>query len=497
MEPYALEDLSTSQEEALLIHGECDSPSLEQTNGSFQPDIHPEQSRALDYVNNIRSSMGLHDLAIEPGLNNAATGHAEFIAKHGSSYPASITLHREIPGLDGFIAETYWERFETKGFQGFAVGEVISNQATARASVRQWIESVYHRIPLIHPAATHMGYGSSHQANSFMTVLEVGGDIPIANTGLIAYPPDGATNIPVSWDGIETPRPLAPSTGYPSGPVFTLTFPEENPLSITEHLLVSANGEIISHQFLQSDEDPFLGHLASVALYANDPLIPDEMYTVLISGWVGDKPFSWSSSFKTEPEKRCSPFADDCGFGQACYLGPDDTQCAWNGVIPEGQECLFQNDCTPGTTCIENTCRLLCDPKDTQDFFGCKKRCPNAYSLLSTYDEFAVCEPKSCTPGMNQCAQGESCVLGANPTCSSPGTTLAGEKCKDSSECARDLGCIQADKKHPVCLPLCDASTLAGTGYELFPSNLPPCATACPHDGFLLSDHPHLGICTY
>jgi len=216
----------------------------------------------------------------------------------------------------------------------------------------------------------------------------------------------------------------------------------------------------------------------------------------VIKGWVGDKSFSWTSSFKTESEKHCSPFAEDCGPGQACYLGADDTQCAWRGIHPEGQECQYQNDCTPGTTCINNRCMRLCEVDSPDSAFGCNQRCPLAHTLLSTHAQFAVCDIGACRPGDTQCGEESACVLGKKPTCSLPGDALAGEPCMDSLDCAKNFGCVETGQSHPTCQPLCDASTLAGTDYELFPSELSPCATACPQNGFLLTDHPDLGICT-
>jgi len=59
----------------------------------------------------------------------------------------------------------------------------------------------------------------------------------------------------------------------------------------------------------------------------------------------------------------CDILKQDCeGAAQACYSTNKGDQCLAKGNKPKGGACENANDCAPGTTCVANKCKAVCDP---------------------------------------------------------------------------------------------------------------------------------------
>lgn len=66
-----------------------------------------------------------------------------------------------------------------------------------------------------------------------------------------------------------------------------------------------------------------------------------------------------------EAELSCDPVAQDCPDGQGCYLvaARDEPICLEAGEDEADASCQAANCCAPGLTCVDETCRPLCDPE--------------------------------------------------------------------------------------------------------------------------------------
>ncbi len=369
-------------------------PSTPLQIGSVPHDATKVQRTALHWLNTFRIRAGVAPIHQLNTLNTAASSHAAYVLANADLYATGLSVHEQDPEQPGFLGERFWERLAAVGYNGTAFREVVAYHAQPATAIAHWMETIYHRLPLIHPNAQHVGYGEAHLVNDRVNVMDVGaGDgwsprIP----GGVAWPPDGATQVALAWDGLESPQPLSPPNGFPSGPVITLTFPNGTDFAIAEHRLTNmSTGEIIAHVFADQNNDPNLAKESSVAMYANEPLQPAATYSVQMKGVVDGAVFERQWSFSTRAVAQCSVQWQDCGVGKGCYATTDNgATCAWAGARRMGEPCEFQNDCAGGLTCVSSVCRVYClvDGGDG----GCDTKCDAGWSALNVPGGHGVCK---------------------------------------------------------------------------------------------------------
>lgn len=263
----------------------------------------PEELRALDRVNQYRALAGLAPLVYDPRLAAAARSHASYLMRN----PAQIEIdaHRERPGTPGFLAESGGERVRYFAYPG-GFAEVINFVARAEDAVDSWIDTLYHRIPLLHPGMSDMGYGLAAGFTQRLNVIEAG---PFGMAeGIVAWPYPGQPDVPPLWDGAESPDPLAlyPGVAGPVGYPITLTFGGEvRRLSMTRGTLTGPEGEVPVLPFDPVNDSQLED---TVALIPVEPLRPGVTYSVRITGQVdlgtGPKGFDQAWSFTTASEYR-------------------------------------------------------------------------------------------------------------------------------------------------------------------------------------------------
>ena len=160
------------------------------------------------------------------------------------------------------------------GYTGTPGAEVMAFTGTPAGAVQGWLETVYHRLPLIDPSVHVFGYGGAKANNAKCEVINFSGRAPSGADPIIVYPWPGQAGVPKSWSGNEGPQPPPPPSGYPSGPVITARVP--NVSSWGAHALLTVDGAEVPHVFLSADNDPNMKMFdsKSIAIYANDPLPP-------------------------------------------------------------------------------------------------------------------------------------------------------------------------------------------------------------------------------
>ena len=261
-----------------------------------------EDQLALDYLNALRVSAGLPAMAYDLNLGQVASRHASYLeANPGSS------AHQETPGALGFCGERPWDRGEYWGYLD-SVAEVVAYKGPAEAAVEAWLETIYHRLSLVHPANTEMGYGYAGGR------LEPGGAFNVINSGpggdapeepeTLPWPYPGQTGVRTSWEGLESPDPLRlyPGTTGPLGYTITLTFTSQpSSLTLTSWALTGSDGSRPAVMTFSPANDDRLND--TVALIPYQPLAPLTTYAVRLAGSVdcgqGLGPYERSWSFTT------------------------------------------------------------------------------------------------------------------------------------------------------------------------------------------------------
>ena len=266
----------------------------------------PEQIAALERVNWYRWEVGLLPIDLDLQLSQAAQYHCDCYVAHHAEYSGGMSAHNEDPSWpDPCMGAAPWDRTDAAGVSGWGISEVIAFTGTPTSAVDGWMGTLYHRLPIVDPTTQSCGYGERTNGNPRINTMNCahGNTVPDINA-ILLYPPDGAEDVPVSWDGYEDPQPPEPPTGYPSGPIITMTVGQA--FIVVTEALVDERGAPVPHTFLDSTNDEHLDGANTISLYAHDPLEDGVTYTVRLQIDLSDRPQDIEWSFTTLD----NPFSD-------------------------------------------------------------------------------------------------------------------------------------------------------------------------------------------
>jgi hypothetical protein len=121
--------------------------------------------------------------------------------------------HRQSPDGMGFVGATPGDRARRFGYNGANSEAVAWGDFGLEDTVRGLFDAPYHRVLFLQPKAPDFGASFSNGT----LCVKFGG---AAGDGAVLSPPNGARNVPRSWDGMETPDPLRSTNlrgpvGYP------------------------------------------------------------------------------------------------------------------------------------------------------------------------------------------------------------------------------------------------------------------------------------------
>ena len=246
------------------------------------------QRAAGDQVNAYRRRAGLEPLILDARLCASASGHAGYLRDR----PDAGHLQRE--GDAGFVGARPGDRNAAFGYYGDSFEGVDHGTRTLTGAVRGLFEAPYHRRAFLQPGTTDFGVGRSGRA----TALEFGRS---AVEATVVYPADGQRNVPLSWDGIETPSPLWLHAGARAPVGFVITLfqygPEDSAVRVSEATLHTDGGEPVPFYLNTSDVDPAVED--GVFLIPKKPLMPHTTYRVSLTATSGGRDISRTWRFTT------------------------------------------------------------------------------------------------------------------------------------------------------------------------------------------------------
>lgn len=151
-------------------------PSVPAVWDSVDPKAELEGREALlDYLNDVRARHNLEPVTWDDTLEKAAVSHAEYIMKNKAAIEASgVSIHVQDPALPGYTGDNFVTRGRVFEYPGECFGEVVAFKPTAVGAARSWLESLYHRFPLLDADAVHIGYAELQLDEVKVNVMEVG-----------------------------------------------------------------------------------------------------------------------------------------------------------------------------------------------------------------------------------------------------------------------------------------------------------------------------------
>jgi cysteine-rich repeat protein len=255
------------------------------------------QVEAFQLVNAIRASAGLPGQQLIPSLNQAAQAHADYHALNGDD---TGNAHTENPNSPGFTGVNFFDRMGAAGFNGQPFFEVMAFFNSPEPAVGIWLNSVFHRVPIIHPNSTQMGYGGASGNGGSADVIDFGAGASEDATQVVLFPPPNATGVTGSFNRFqEGPNPPAPpGGGATTGPIVSVAADAD--LNITSAEILQGN--TVLPVTLVGPNTAGVGAFMSgtFAFYADGPAPSGTTFTARINGTVGGQAFSREWSFTTE-----------------------------------------------------------------------------------------------------------------------------------------------------------------------------------------------------
>ncbi|MBM4370581.1 MAG: CAP domain-containing protein [Deltaproteobacteria bacterium] len=273
-----------------------------------EPGASEDQLRALERANYYRWYAGLPPLDMLQSINQAAQAHCDCYAQHADQY-GSMSPHSEGPWGPPCYGDLM-QRMMHWGYAGMGFAEVMAFMHNPEGAVDGWMDTLYHRIPFMDASYNSCGYGLAGAG----TAWTGGNACDTMDFGTVdvdgrsfqgpelegLWPPPGSTGIRTSFDGMESPTPIAPPGGFPSGTIVTITWSSGFSAKIHEHAFWKEGEEDAPrpHVFADSSNDPSIG-TNTVALYAHKPLENGTTYWVRLAGEKGGLPYERTWSFTT------------------------------------------------------------------------------------------------------------------------------------------------------------------------------------------------------
>jgi uncharacterized protein YkwD len=283
-------------------------PPVTVTNPAMCPaapmDATPAAVQALAAVNTVRVASGAGCVNLVTTISNGATAHCNYYAMYMKGDMCIADPHGEVMTCMGFTGASPGARSKAAGYTLGGGGEVMAFFNNPQSAVDIWINSVWHRTPLLDPSTGDLGYGAAAGCD----VIDFGRGVTAAASTVVVYPYDGQTNVPPSFNGAnEGPMPPAPTSGWPSSSPVSV---HAKGLVVTEHT-ITLDGDTtpIEHVWLDANativEMNMRRQLTNVNfMYANTPFAANTKYRVKLVGTITGGTLMKEWTFTTGAARR-------------------------------------------------------------------------------------------------------------------------------------------------------------------------------------------------
>jgi uncharacterized protein YkwD/Tfp pilus assembly protein PilF len=239
------------------------------------------QAVALDTVNRYRRLAGLTPVTSASIVHQSALAHA-YYTFFNAALPSirDLGIHKEEASGQGYTGDNVLTRAQHFGYPQRSMAEVITHRSEPSAAVSDWIDSVYHRFPLLRTDLVELGFGDAYLGPLTVQVMDLSYREK-ASGRIILYPAPNQTSVPPAFNGNEIPDP-APNASYPIGYPVTATFDRNATVAIGAFHLLDPSGTDLPGLTLppSNETENSFAYLANVPLKAGTTYAADLTYTL-------------------------------------------------------------------------------------------------------------------------------------------------------------------------------------------------------------------------
>lgn len=254
------------------------------------------ETAALAAVNRYRKLAGLGPVTASSIIQQSALSHAFYTFFNGADPKLrDLGIHQENSSGLGYTGDNVLARAQHFGYPQRSMAEVITHRNDPAGAVGDWIDSVYHRIPVLRADLLELGYGDAYLGPMTVQVMDMSYR-ETATGRVVLYPAPGQTNVPPAFNGNEIPDP-APKATYPIGYPVTATFDRNARVTITAfHFRGPSGGDLpgVTLQPNSPDTENSFAYLANVPLQSGTTYTCDLSYT--INGFAGHKVWTFTTA---------------------------------------------------------------------------------------------------------------------------------------------------------------------------------------------------------
>jgi len=268
------------------------------------------QAVALDTVNRYRRLAGLTPVTSSAVIHQAALAHAFYTFFNGA-LPSirDLGIHKEESTGQGYTGDNVLSRAQHFGYPQRSMAEVITHRTEPAGAVTDWIDSVYHRFPLLRADLVELGYGDAYLGPMTVQVMDM--SYREKATGrLILYPAINQVSVPVAFNGNEIPDP-APNASYPIGYPVTATFDRNATVTIGAFHLRDPSGTDLPGISLppSAETENSFAYMANVPLKAGTTYTADLTYT--LNGKAGHTVWKFTTVLGASPTPQSQTAASE------------------------------------------------------------------------------------------------------------------------------------------------------------------------------------------
>ena len=208
-----------------------------------------------------------------------------------------LGIHKEQSDGQGYVGDNVLTRAQHFGYPTRSMAEVITHRQDPAAAVTDWIDSVYHRFPILRSDLLELGYGDAYLGPLTVQVM----DMSYRETSkgqVILYPAPNQVDVPTAFNGNEIPDP-APNAAYPIGYPVTATFDRNARVSITGFHFRGPTGGDIAGVSLSPGDPSTTTTENSFAFLANTPAATGTTYSMDLTGTINGVAFHKTWHFTT------------------------------------------------------------------------------------------------------------------------------------------------------------------------------------------------------